>query len=702
MMRWIVAAMAAVSSFGAAYAESGRLFQRPVPGIPVGKKNETIPGYLKVKFRPSVAAQVQADAQVSVTPQRVADSALATADNVTFAARMRDTGWTLWKYPSILTYEAAKKQFAGNPDVLYIEPLNKIYPLWTDPNDPDWNYVETDPTYILSFADEPPTFRRLWHLDDTQAMGGWSAWPNTWYTSASKPRSGPIIAIIDTGCDMNHPDFRNAGGTSTNTTLGGQLIHSYSKQFILGEIQSGGSTNDSHGHGTHVAGLALAAGNNGAFSPSVNQGTLGTGYTCRGMILRVFGDDGNGSDWDAVGAMLEATAKKAAVINMSLGTENFSLIFQDAVTSAFQQGSLVVAAGNEDGAGGGDLGPIYPAACSGALAVSANGPGQIPATTYTGTGSYVDIAAPGGDVHQPDEFSQVIQFVYSTSMRTGGTMEALSNAGRVYPPYTRNYSYVAGTSMASPIVAGAAGNYFASKGWGAGAWRNVLTHQALEQSADSIMGAPYGGWEYYQGYGSLNMDSLMNGTTTRASQGGGVEGIVYADGTPIANVRVSAKKRGGTFTYVTTTNQHGMYRYDIMPPGTYDVTAIAFGKKKVKAVQIIAGCDAPGTDFWTGTYTGDETGPVAANLLLTSSGATSIRIKHWGYDPETGLDSVQYRIGTSFNAFNVKADTDIPEKNNFVVLKELALTSGQTYYLRVTYKNGAGMAVSKHLSFVLP
>ncbi|MEZ0326580.1 MAG: S8 family serine peptidase [Fimbriimonas sp.] len=694
MMRWIVAAFAAVSSLGVAQADPGKLFQRPLPGIPTGKKNETIPGYLKVKFRPSVAARIQAETASSV--------ATASTDNVTFASRMRDTGWTLWRYPTILTYEAAKKQFAGNPEVLYIEPLNKIYPLWTEPNDPDWTYTEDSETYILSFAEDPPTFRRLWHFDDINAVEGWTTWPNKWYTSADKPVAAPLIAVIDTGCDMNHPDFKNAGGTSTNSAQGGQLSISYSKQFVLGEINPTGSTNDTHGHGTHVAGLALASGNNGAFSGTVNQGTLGTGYACRGMILRVFGDDGSGSDWDAVGAMLEATAKKAAVINMSLGTENFSLIFQDAVTSAFQQGTLVIAAGNEDGAGGGDLGPIYPAACSGALGVSANGPGQIPATTYSGTGSYVDIAAPGGDVIQPDEFSQIIQFVYSTSMRTGGSMEQLSAAGLVYPPYTRNYSYLAGTSMACPIVSGAAGNYFASKNWGAGYWRNLLTYQALEQSADGVMGAPYGGWEYYQGYGSLNMGALMGGYSTRTSQGGGIEGLVYADGTPIANARVAAKRRGGTFTYVTTSNQHGMYRYDVMPPGVYDVTATVFGKKKVKVAEVIAGCDVPGTDFWTGTYTGDETGPIASQLQVVGSGASFVKIKHWGYDPESGLDWMKYRIGTTSGGSEVRADTEIAQKNNVVTLTGLSLTPGQTYYFRMAYKNGGDKSASKIVSFVVP
>jgi hypothetical protein len=280
-------------------------------------------------------------------------------------------------------------------------------------------------------------------------------------------------------------------------------------------------------------------------------------------------------------------------------------------------------------------------------------------------------------------------------------MEELSNAGVVYPPYTRNYSYLAGTSMASPVVAGAAGTYMGFKKYATGYWNNLLTYQAIEKSADGVMGAAYGGWEYYQGYGSLNMNSLMRNQTTRSALGGGIEGILYADGTPIPNGRISAKRRGGTFTYVTTSGPHGTYRFDIMPPGIYDVTAVAFGKKKNRACEVIAGCDQPGVDFWTGTYSGDETPPIVPQLQVVSSRTTSVTIKHWAYDPESSIDRVIYRIGTTLGGKETKADSEVPQRNNSATLS-CPLVSGQTYFIRGTYINGGGMVTNKDTSFTVP
>jgi subtilisin family serine protease len=667
----------------ASASQRNELFRLPIQS----HKNGVVPGYIVVKMAPETAT--------------AAATGKSSVNGVKYVSQIAGTGWTLWGFPTSISFDAVARSFRAQKNVIHVQPLNKIYPMLDTPNDLDWNVDETDETYVLNFGEQDPSFKRLWHLDDISAFNGWSAYPGTWYTAATKPSNKALIAIIDTGCDMNHPDFINAGGAGSNVTQGGQLVKGQSKQFELGVVKAHGSAEDHNGHGTHVAGLALAAGNNTGFG---GHGVIGSGYMCKGMILRVFDNSGSGTDFDAAGAMYYAADHKAAVINLSLGTENFSQLFQDASTYAFQKGSLVVAAGNEDGNGGGDLGPIYPAGCSGVLGVSANGPNQYPATaTYSGFGSYVDIAAPGGDIVQDTDYF-MIQYVLSTSMRTHGDLEALSDQGVLYPPYTRNYAYLAGTSMASPIVAGAAGAYMSQKNYKQGLWRNLETYKAMQRSADGVIGAPYGGWEPYQGYGSLNMQSLLTGVTTRAAAVGSVEGIVYTNSTAISNVAVRAQKLVNGlptgFTYSTTTNQHGYYRFDALPPASYQVRAAPNGQLKTKNVQIEVGCDTTGFDFWCGTYTGDTSAPEANAIKILSAKPVKVRLQHFAYDTETGIDQITYTIGTSPGGSDVLAETEIIPRANTVELKGVSLTPGNTYYLRGKYVNGNGDVATRSATFV--
>jgi len=693
-MKFLSLSMLLLGVVGIGAAQSPQNIFKPKMPFANGPMNETYPGYIIVKYKPSAAAQVQ---QRAVNQPR----ASLTAQNAKFEQRMYDTGWTLWSFSPLLSYDTIASQFKSDPNVISVQHLNHVYPLWVDPNDLDWNAIESSDEFILDFGDNNLSFKRLWHLDDVNAQAGWSVWPNTWYTAATKPTNAPLMAIIDTGCDMNHPDFMNAGGTTTDYTGGGQLFKAKSKFFTFGAM-AGSNAEDKQGHGTHVAGIALAAGNNDGF---VGHGVIGTGYGARGMILRVFDNSGNGSDWDSAAAMYYAADNKVAVMNLSLGTTNYSQIFQDATTYAFQKGSLVVAAGNESGSGGGDLGPIYPAACSGALGVAALGPGKTWASTYSGAGMFVDVAAPGGDVITGADYF-VIQYVFSTSMRTFGQLEDMSNKGLIYPPYTENYSYLVGTSMACPVVSGAAASYFGRMGYKQGNWYNLAAYQAIEKSADGVMGAAHGGWEPYMGYGALDMDALMNGVDTRGSDGGGMEGIVYSNSTPTANVSVKARRldnNGVPFgiNYSTTTDAHGIYRFDVLPKGNYEVTAAPNGLVKKRRLTINVGCDFTGLDFWCGTYTGDETDPVAQTLTVSGAKGTKVPYTHWAYDPETGIDKIAYRVGTTAGGAELMADREVTERTfKGTVVLPVSMVKGNTYYLTGTYTNGNGVSVQKTVSFI--
>jgi len=682
VLRFPMVVLAAVTAAFACAVPKVRL------SIPTGPKTEIVKGQLRVKLRPNYA-----QLGLKGLPR-----------GSQFINWVGPTGWTVWSIPPTVDPREAARSAMRDPAVAYAEPVNKVYTLVNDPNDLDWPIEETDPEVVLDLGDVSPSFRRLWHLVDTDALNAWTVYPGTYYSALTKPANPVIIAIIDSGCDQDHPDFMNAGGASTNTAFGGQINWALSKHFTFGQPDAL-PWDDDNGHGTHVAGLALASANNGGFG---GHGVPGLGYTAQGMILKIIDQGGGGTDTDAAGAIYYAADNGADIINLSLGTENFSQAFQDAVTYAWQKGSLVIAAGNESGSGGGDLGPIYPAACSGALAVEANGPDYLPATgTYSGIGHYVDIAAPGGDLVQDTEYF-LLQFVWSTAMQNPGgvgSLYYLSENGVLYPPYHLDYAYLAGTSMASPQVAGAAALYYGRFGLRQNQGHaNIRAYRALERTAYGAMGAPMGAWEPYQGYGSLDAFSLLSDGNSRGATVGSIEGIVYFGATPVTNVQVRAQKTTGGTIFSTTTQGDGTYRFDSMPPGQYNVTAAPFGNLKSRKAIVDNGSDATGVDLWAGGNPWDSTPPVVPIFNVNTVTATSVGLSQWGLDTESSIDSLKFRIGTSLGAQDVYPDTEMVTESTAVALSGLNLAANTKYYLRATYTGGAGLVttVDREISYGSP
>jgi len=660
--------------------------------VPVAKpKNEITPGYVLVKFRQDTASALATGRRNIAKPVALAGA--------TFRNQIGKTGWTVWKIDKSLDPREYADQLMRSGEVVYAQPMNRIYPLLNVPNDGDWSYVESgEPMVPLG---EDASFRRLWYLDDTFAFEAWEDFPNQWYSAATRPTDSPIIAVIDTGCDMTHPDFINSFGTGTDVAEGGQLIHALSQQFSFGEIVEDGTVMDFQGHGTHVAGLALAAGNNGSWN---GKGMIGSGYPCRGVILRVFDETGYGSDADAAAAMFYAADNGVDIINLSLGTENYSQLFQDAVTYATQKGVLVVVASNEDGAGGGDLGPIYPAACSGALAVTANGPNMFHAGDYyAGTGMYLDVAAPGGnvvlDLSDAENPIAMYQYMYST---TATYDHAIMYAVQGGPPvgYELGYGYLPGTSMATPWVAGAAGLYYFKhnmrNGMGHDNWR---THRAIQRSAWGVYGAPKGSWEPNQGYGSLDMWSLLNDIDTRGATAGGIDGIVYLNGTATANVTVRARKLGSVTTFSTTTQADGTYRFDQLPEGVFEVWSAPGGNERRKLSYVVPGSDTTATDFWCGTYTGDSTPPVirgsiSATVGSGTNGEPQLELDQWAYDTETGIDRLRVRIGSKPGLGDLMPDTEIPIMGRHLSVPISRTAAYGRRFATLTYVNGAELSAA--------
>ena len=664
-------------------------------------------GFILVKYKKEVAEGIATNSKLKSGRQQGSS-----ISGMQFQSRIGSSGWIMYKIPSVVDPVAFAEYVRQNePRAINVDTVKEVHTLLLPPNDPDFDDIQFDDPvgdFFLDLRDDttdPLQFRRDWHLDDIDALNAWSVWPNQYYTAANKPTNTPLIAVIDSGCDMDHPDFRNAGGAGTDITQGGQFDKSKSATVVIGNVTQGGDVTDHNGHGTHVAGLALAAANNGSFA---GHGTLGTGYACKGMIVKCIQDNGTGLDSDVAEAIYYSVDQGADVISISLGTTFFSQVMQDAVTYATEKGSVVVVAGNENGAGGGDLGPIWPAACSGVLGVTANGPDWIPATTtFTGYGFYVDLGAPGGDIQLVgDPFGgdayYKIQFPWSTATRYNNYI--IDNA-LAAPPYTTNYTYLPGTSMACPIVAGSLGTYMGKNNLRQGNWTNLQVYRAAEKGAQS-QGAQFGGWELVNGYGFFDFQGMMVDQDSRGAQIGGAEGIVYFGGTPVANATVRARKwdpvtgvlSGATFT--TSTFANGNFRFDGMGPGFYDVWGIAFGARKDFFIEVKTGSDRSGVDFYCGPPVLDSDGPLVPKCNITASSATSLSVDHFAYDPETRLEDVTFQVLNSSNAVVVNPKRIIFESNLVNFAFGSTLSSG-TYTMRATYTNGEGFTTIVNKPFTI-
>jgi len=239
-----------------------------------------------------------------------------------------------------------------------------------------------------------------------------------------------IVAVIDTGANYNHPGlneimFRNENEIPGNDIDddGNGFVDDYSGFDFFSQDSN---PMDDMGHGSHVSGLIAG---------------LESGVTSNALILPIKVGSGSGVDSASLaGAVLYAVDQGAKIINLSLGGYGEPTM---AEVSAYEYANdndviLVIASGNGHPVFGFGLNldrqPIYPASLGldNMIVVSASSKSAKPLTTYSNFGSVVDIVAPGGDSN--DRLSSV----------------AIVNNLDIY------YTEMNGTSMAAPIVAGAA------------------------------------------------------------------------------------------------------------------------------------------------------------------------------------------------------------------------------------------------------
>lgn len=194
-----------------------------------------------------------------------------------------------------------------------------------------------------------------------------AGFPAAWDVTAGS--SSVVVAVVDTG-------------VSALSDLAPNLVDGY-------DAIDGTSTSDPHGHGTAVASVLAARGDNG-------MGLAGGTWVSKIMPVRVLDASGSGQDFDIAKGITWAADRGADVINMSLGATSASAVLNTALEHASAKGAILVAASGNNPPGGADpeARAIYPAAHPYVIGVGAID-NDADLAHFSITGDFVDIVAPG-------------------------------------------------------------------------------------------------------------------------------------------------------------------------------------------------------------------------------------------------------------------------------------------------------------------
>jgi subtilisin family serine protease len=335
-------------------------------------------------------------------------------------------------------------------------------------DDPRVAYVErdrtlriaADPFDILDPASGPPPIKFTWAYDAVRAgealatVGGGSA---------------RTVSVIDTGLDVNHPEFA------------GQVERTFDSSF-----RGGADVTDIVGHGTFVSGLIAAIDGNGS-------GGKGVGGTTKLIAVRA-SLDGGFTVTDLIRGIEFSVRRGADVINLSLAGEGFTQTQARALEVAFFNDVLPVAAAGNNAERGNPI--EFPAAAVGGrrggrgigLSVAATKPdGSVGA--FSNHNDFVSIAAPGasGGGCELGVFSTL-------PANTGTEWDKPDSCSRVFTDGSARYAYGEGTSFAAPIVSA-----LAALAWQAE--RRLASEQVAEVMVRSATG---GGWNEFTGAGVVD------------------------------------------------------------------------------------------------------------------------------------------------------------------------------------------------------
>jgi subtilisin family serine protease len=377
---------------------------------------------------------------------------------------------------------------------------------------PNVEYAE--PNYVIKPCSIPndPEFGKQWGLHNTGQNGGTIDVdidaPEAW--DIEQGSSDIIIAILDSGIDLNHPDLVDniwvnedeIADNDVDDDGNGYVDDIHSWNFFDNDAE----VSDIHSHGTICAGIAAAVTDN-------DKGVAGVSRNCKIMPVLV----GGRQTWDTTTIIVSDGIRYAAdngahVVSMSFGWYDPSYLVKDALDYAYEKGLVLVSSAHNHGVSNRN----YPAAYDNVIAVGGINRNNnrmeyhyeiVDYWVISNYGSWVDIAAPS-------------QEIFSTMP----TYEVFYNREL---ELDLNYDYASGNSMAAPLVAGVSALLLSQN--------PSLTPNEVKFILRATTD-PYDS-EYYLGTGCVNA----------------YQALVY-DNKPVTPIGPQSGKAGETYAYSSTIN----------------------------------------------------------------------------------------------------------------------------------------------------
>jgi len=296
--------------------------------------------------------------------------------------------------------------------------------------------VEPDQRAVAAEVPNDPSFPSQWGLSKIGAPAAWDV---------TQGSDEIVVAVVDSGVDASHPDLR------------GQLLPGY--DFVNNDWDPA----DDNGHGTRMAGIIAAQASNGI-------GIVGVAPHSKVIPVKVLGADATGPYSAIANGITYAADRGARVINLSLAGSSSSVTLQSAVDYAAARWVVVVAAAGNSGTGD----PMYPAAYTNAVAVSATDSGDAVAT-FSNYGAWLRLAAPGVGV-----------LTTNWNASGGDPLYAASN----------------GTSPAAAMTSGAFALLFSAR-------PELPTSNAIAQLTQTARDIGSTGWDPFSGWGRVDVAAAL-------------------------------------------------------------------------------------------------------------------------------------------------------------------------------------------------